>query len=73
MLLLWILAALADSAAVVYQRYVRSLTRDEREALWQDYRVVGRQFGLRDERHARRHRRTSSPTWPTWSRATTCT
>jgi uncharacterized protein (DUF2236 family) len=48
-LLLWILACLVDSAVVVYERYVRSLTRDEREAYWQDYRVVGRLFGLADE------------------------
>jgi uncharacterized protein (DUF2236 family) len=47
-LLLWILACMADSALVVYQRYVRSLTRDERDAFWQDYRVVGRLFGLRN-------------------------
>ena len=46
-LLLWILAALADSAAVVYQRYVTRLSAAEREALWADYRLVGRQFGLR--------------------------
>jgi len=32
-LLLWILAALADSAAVVYQRYVTALSAAEREAL----------------------------------------
>src|SRR6478672_2031220 len=32
-LLLWVLASLADA---------------EREALWADYRVVGRQFGLRE-------------------------
>ena len=48
-LLLWILACMADSALVVYQRYVRSLSRDERDAFWQDYKVVGREFGLRDE------------------------
>jgi uncharacterized protein (DUF2236 family) len=47
-LLLWILACMADSALVVYERYVGSLTRDERDAFWQDYRVVGRQFGLRN-------------------------
>jgi uncharacterized protein (DUF2236 family) len=46
-LLLWVLASLADSAAVVYQRYVATLDGGEREALWADYRVVGRQFGLR--------------------------
>jgi uncharacterized protein (DUF2236 family) len=48
-LLLWILVALADSALVVYQRYVRSLSRDERDAYWRDYRVVGSLFGLADD------------------------
>jgi uncharacterized protein (DUF2236 family) len=47
-LLLWILACMADSALVVYERYVRSLTRDERNGFWRDYRVVGRLFGLRN-------------------------
>jgi uncharacterized protein (DUF2236 family) len=47
-LLLWVLASLADSAAIVYERYVASLSVAEREALWADYRVVGRQFGLRE-------------------------
>jgi uncharacterized protein (DUF2236 family) len=47
-LLLWILATLADSAMLVYDRYVASLERDERDALWADYRVVGRLFGLAD-------------------------
>ena len=47
-LLLWILASLADSALIVYDRYVAGLSRDERDAAWQDYKLVGRQFGLRD-------------------------
>src|SRR5829696_9397447 len=47
-LLLWILATLVDSGLVVYQRYVRSLTRDERDAYWRDYREFGRLFGLRE-------------------------
>jgi uncharacterized protein (DUF2236 family) len=47
-LLLWILACMADSALVVYGRYVGSLGRDERDAFWQDYKVIGREFGLRD-------------------------
>jgi uncharacterized protein (DUF2236 family) len=47
-LLLWILAALAESALLVYRRYVRALDRAEQDALWHDYRVVGRLFGLRD-------------------------
>jgi uncharacterized protein (DUF2236 family) len=48
-LLLWVLFSLVDSAVVVYGMYVRSLDRREQEALWQDYRVVGRLFGLRDD------------------------
>jgi uncharacterized protein (DUF2236 family) len=47
-LLLWVLATLVDSALVVYERYVGSLSHAERDAYWQDYRVVGRLFGLRD-------------------------
>jgi uncharacterized protein (DUF2236 family) len=47
-LLLWILASMADSGLLVYGRYVRALDRDERDALWRDYRVVGRHFGLAD-------------------------
>jgi uncharacterized protein (DUF2236 family) len=47
-LLLWILAALADSALLVFGKYVRRLDRDARDAVWQDYRVVGRHFGLTD-------------------------
>src|SRR4051794_20358515 len=46
-LLLWILGALAESAMLVYGKYVRTLSRDELDALWADYRVVGRCFGLR--------------------------
>jgi len=42
----WILGALAESAMLVYGKYVRSLSPDEEDALWRDYRVVGRQFGL---------------------------
>jgi uncharacterized protein (DUF2236 family) len=47
-LLLWILACMADSALVVYERTVRTLPRDQRDAFWQDYKVIGREFGLRD-------------------------
>jgi uncharacterized protein (DUF2236 family) len=47
-LLLWILACLVDSALVVYQKYVRSLSREERNDYWRDYRVIGGLFGLRD-------------------------
>ena len=47
-LLLWVLFTLIDSAELVYRRYVADLNREEREALWADYRVVGRLFGLAD-------------------------
>ena len=47
-LLLWVLATLVDSALVFYDRYVASLSMAERDAYWQDYRVVGGLFGLQD-------------------------
>src|SRR5215208_6015078 len=47
-LLLWILAALAQSGMLAYHKYVRRLDRDERDAVWRDYRVVGRHFGLEE-------------------------
>jgi uncharacterized protein (DUF2236 family) len=46
-LLLWIIATLVDSALLVYQRYVGALSREERQAYWDDYRLVGELFGLR--------------------------
>jgi uncharacterized protein (DUF2236 family) len=45
-LLLWIIATLADSGLVVYERYVGRLGIEEREAYWADYRVMGSCFGL---------------------------
>jgi uncharacterized protein (DUF2236 family) len=47
-LLLWVLATLMDSASLVYGKYVAKLSPEELDALWADYRVVGRLFGLRD-------------------------
>ncbi len=47
-LLLWIIACLVDSAVTVYERYVTRLSHAERDAYWQDYRTIGRLFGLRD-------------------------
>jgi uncharacterized protein (DUF2236 family) len=47
-LLLWVLATIVDSALVFYDTYVSSLTQAERDAYWQDYRVVGGLFGLKD-------------------------
>jgi uncharacterized protein (DUF2236 family) len=46
-LLLWILFTLVDSGIVVYRRYVRDMSREEEAAFWEDYKVVGRLFGLR--------------------------
>lgn len=45
-LLLWIIATLADSGLVVYERYVGALSAGERDAYWHDYRVMGALFGL---------------------------
>ena len=47
-LLLWVLFTLVDSALVVYRRYVSSLTRAEEAAYWEDYKIIGRLFGLGD-------------------------
>ena len=47
-LLMWVLFTLVDSATLVYRKYVRGMSRDEEAALWDDYRVVGRLFGLAD-------------------------
>ncbi|HEX4435526.1 MAG TPA: oxygenase MpaB family protein [Solirubrobacteraceae bacterium] len=46
-LLLWVLFTLVDSAIVVYGHYVRPLSRREQADFWEDYKVVGRLFGLR--------------------------
>jgi uncharacterized protein (DUF2236 family) len=45
-LLLWILFTLVDSGIVVYRRYVGRLSRADEAAYWEDYKVVGRLFGL---------------------------
>lgn len=45
-LLLWVLAALADSSLLVYERYVAALTDAERDTYWQDFRLLGKLFGL---------------------------
>lgn len=46
-LLMWILYTLVDSAVVVYRAYVGRLHAEQRAALWEDYKVIGRLFGLR--------------------------
>ena len=49
-LLMWVLFTLVDSGMVVYERFVASMSREEKEAYWADFRVVGEQFGLPPER-----------------------
>lgn len=46
-LLLWVLFTLVDSTTLAYEKYVRSLSRAEKAAFWDDYKLVGRLFGLR--------------------------
>jgi uncharacterized protein (DUF2236 family) len=46
-LLLWVLFTLVDSALVVYRKYVGSVSRQAEAAYWEDYKVIGRLFGLR--------------------------
>jgi uncharacterized protein (DUF2236 family) len=48
-LLMWVLFSLVDSGIVVYERFVKTMSAGEREAYWQDFRVVGRLFGLADD------------------------
>lgn len=48
-LLMWILYTLVDSATLFYTVYVDGLSRLQRRALWEDYKVVGELFGLRPE------------------------
>lgn len=44
--LLAVLMSTADSAEAMYEACVRRLTTEEREALWQDYLLMGELFGL---------------------------
>ncbi len=45
-LMLWTVAVIADSAVWFYERLVRSLREELREALWQDYIRFGELFGM---------------------------
>jgi uncharacterized protein (DUF2236 family) len=45
-LLLWILATLADSTWIVFERYVRALSRAEKDAYWEDMKLMGGLFGV---------------------------
>jgi uncharacterized protein (DUF2236 family) len=46
---LWVLATLADSALVYYERIFGSLADEERERYWSEYRQVGELLGLPPE------------------------
>lgn len=43
---LWVLATLADSALVYYERLFGALSSEERERYWSEYRQVGELLGL---------------------------
>ena len=43
---LWVLATLIDTAEVLYERWVRPLSKEEREGLYEDWQIVGRLFGM---------------------------
>lgn len=45
-LMLWTLATLADSALVYWNRFFGSLTGEERESYWSDYRQIGMLLGM---------------------------
>ena len=45
-LMLWTLAVIADSGPYFYELFVRKLSDDEHEALWQDYVRFGELFGM---------------------------
>jgi uncharacterized protein (DUF2236 family) len=48
-LLLWTLYAVFESFELGYHTFVRPLTREDREASWQDWRLAGRLFGVDDD------------------------
>ncbi|MGK2932516.1 MAG: oxygenase MpaB family protein [Solirubrobacterales bacterium] len=45
-LMLWTLATLADSALVYWDRFCGSLTSEERQSYWSDYRQIGMLLGM---------------------------
>jgi uncharacterized protein (DUF2236 family) len=48
-LLLWVLFTLVDSGIVVYERFVATMSPEQKEHYWADFRVVGGLFGLEPE------------------------
>ena len=55
-LMLWTMAVIADSAQYFYELFVRRLSNDERESLWQDFVLFGELFGM--------PREVAPPTYP---------
>lgn len=55
-LMLWTVAVIADSAEWFYERLVRPLTDEEREALWQDYLCFGELFKMARSHSPQTHR-----------------
>jgi len=53
---LWVLASLADSALVYYERIFGSLAAPERERYWSEYRQVGELLGLPPDSMPATHR-----------------
>jgi uncharacterized protein (DUF2236 family) len=53
---LWVLATLADSALVYYERIFGALTALERQRYWSEYRQVGELFGLPPDSMPATHR-----------------
>lgn len=49
-LLLWVHATLVDSALVTYETFVKPLLRSEREAFFQESKLLGGLLGIPDER-----------------------
>ena len=45
-LLFWVWGSLIDSCLLVYERYVRPLSPEERQAYWDDQLRVGKMFGI---------------------------
>src|SRR3712207_2006751 len=49
-LLMWVHATLVDTALLVYDRYIRRLTIDERRRYYEEQKTLGEAFGIPRER-----------------------
>ena len=59
-LMLWTMSVIADSGLYFYELFVRQLSDEERESLWQDYIRFGELFGM--------PREAAPPTYPEFRR-----